>query len=177
MNFIISIASFIDRAFAKLVEALLIVILIAMTGLVVGQVLLRNLFASGIAWGDIASRHMVLWVGFLGAMLATRSRKHLAIDALTRMLPRQSRNAVRIFLDALACAVSLLLAKAALDFVIGEKAMGTMLFGDVPTWYAVAIIPFGFAMIGIEYAIGIGLDIWRIVQAGDDEHEAGKGRA
>lgn len=159
-----------------IVKGLLIAILLSMVGFVVLQVILRNIFDSGISWADVASRHMVLWVAFLGAMLATRSRQHIAIDAITRSIPRRPRNAVRIALDGLACFISFLLAKAALAFVIEERAMGTELFIGIPTWVAQVVIPFGFAMISIEYAIGIGLDIYRIAQNGGSKHEAGKGR-
>jgi C4-dicarboxylate transporter, DctQ subunit len=172
---IINFFSGVDRVFAKFVKSLLIVILLSMVGFVVLQVVLRNVFYSGISWADVATRHMVLWVAFLGAMLATRSRQHISIDALTRMIPRKARNAVRIALDMLSCVVSIILAKAALAFVLEERAMGAELFIGIPTWVAQVIIPFGFAMIAIEYAIGVCLDIHRIVKDGD-RHVAGKGR-
>ena len=175
MRWIFSLFSLVDRFFAKLVEALLIAILISMTLLVVGQVVLRNLFASGIVWGDVAARHMVLWVAFLGAMLATRGRKHIAIDAVTRLLPRRPRNLVRIILDTLACVVSFLLARASLMFVLEEQAMGMELISGVPAWVAQTVIPFGFAMISLEYAVGVVLDIWRIHINGLS-HVAGRGR-
>jgi TRAP-type C4-dicarboxylate transport system permease small subunit len=177
LRWIFSIFSLIDRAFAKLVQVFLIAILLSMTLLVVGQVVLRNVFASGIVWGDVAARHMVLWVAFLGAMLATRGRKHLAIDAVTRLLPRRLRNVVRIILDTLACFVSFLLARASLVFVLDEKAMGMDLISGVPAWVAQTVIPFGFAMIALEYAIGVVLDIWRIATNGSSHVVAGRGRA
>lgn len=175
MQRILSFFKAIDLAFARVVDALIIVLLFAMMLLVAGQVILRNFFASGVPWADLASRHMVLWVAFLGAMLATRSRQHIAIDALTRLFPRKARNSLRIVLDLLAAFVAFILAKAALAFVIEERAMGSILFGDFPTWIAQTIIPFGFAMISLEYLIGIGLDIWRIYK--DSSHVAGRGRA
>lgn len=170
INFFIAI----DKVFACVVENLLIIILSGMTVLVASQVVLRNFFESGIAWADVTAKHFVLWIAFLGAMLATRSRQHIAIDVLTRFIPRKPRNAVRIGLDLLACVISFVLAKASLAFVFEEKAMGTELFSGMPTWIAQAVIPFGFAMISLEYAIGVGLDIYRIAK--DSGHEAGKGR-
>lgn len=176
MRRLISFFVWIDRVFAAAVDLLLVGFLVAMVGLVAAQVVLRNLFESGISWADVAARHMVLWVAFLGAMLATRGRSHVAIDVLTRFLPRVPRNAVRIGLDAFSCAAALLLARAALGFVLGERAAGAMLFEGMPVWIVQSIIPFGFAMIALEYAIGIGLDIWRIATAGTRGFEAGKGR-
>lgn len=164
----------IDLGFARIIEILLITLLLAMMFLVTGQVILRNVFSSGISGVDVISRHMVLWIAFLGAMLATRSRQHIAIDALTRLIPSRARNSLRIVLDLLAAYVAFLLAKASYAFVLDERAMGTILFGDVPTWITQTIIPFGFAMISVEYIIGIGLDIYRIYK--DSNHVAGRGR-
>lgn len=175
MKRIVSLFVFVDRVFARCVQALVIAFLLAMMLLVASQVILRNVFSSGISWADVASRHFVLWVAFFGAMLATRKREHIAIDALMRVIPRRARNSVRIGLDALACAITFLLAKAAYAFVISEKASGSMLFGDFPAWAAESIIPFGFAMISLEYAIGIGLDIWRLAVDASEGHVAGKG--
>jgi TRAP-type C4-dicarboxylate transport system permease small subunit len=173
---IVSFLVWIDRIFAAIVEALLVVFLLAMVAIVAAQVVLRNVFGSGIDWADIAARNMVLWVALLGAMLATRSRSHVAIDILTRFLPRVPRNALRVALDAFSCGVAFLLARAALAFVMDERAMGGVLFEGMPTWAAMAIIPFGFAMISLEYAIGIGLDIHRIATTGTKDFEAGRGR-
>ncbi len=178
MRRIVGFFVWIDRVFARVLEILLIALLLGMVGLVGGQVILRNFFSSGIAWADVASRHMVLWVTFLGAMLATRSRGHLAIDVLMRAIPRVARNSVRIALDALACGVTLLLTKASLDFVLQERLAGSVLFLDIPTWIFQVIIPFGFAMISLEYAIGIALDIYRIAtNTSASGHVAGRGRA
>lgn len=176
MKRILNFFIWIDRAFAVIVEVLLVVFLAGMVLLVAAQVLLRNLFGGGIAWADIAARNMVLWVALLGAMLATRSRQHVAIDILTRFLPRVPRNAVRVGLDAFSCAVALLLARAATAFVLEERAAASMLFEGMPAWIVQSIIPFGFAMISLEYAIGIGLDIWRIATTGTKGFEAGRGR-
>jgi len=173
---IFSFLTWVDRVFAASIEALLILFILGMVALVASQVVLRNLFDSGIDWADLAARNMVLWVAFLGAMLATRSRSHIAIDVLTRFMPRVPRNALRVVLDAFSCFIAFLLARAALAFVLGERAAGGVIFEGMPVWVAMSIIPFGFAMISLEYAIGIGLDVWRITTAGAKDFEAGRGR-
>ena len=174
MSRLINFFSMIDRAFAAVIRNLLILIILGMVVFVTLQVILRNFFDSGIPWAEVAARHAVMWIAFLGAMLATRSRQHIAIDVLMKLIPWKARNSVRIGLDALACVVSVLLAIAAFDFVIEEHAMGNELFVGVKSWMAQVIIPFGFAMIAVEYAIGIGLDIYRLTQ--DSSHIAGRGR-
>jgi len=171
---IINFFRMIDRAFERVVEALLIFILLSMVGITFLQVILRNFFNTGIPWAEIASRNGVLWITFLGAMFATRARQHLNIDAVTRILPRRPRNALRILLDAFAAAICLLLAKAALKFVMDEYAMGEPLFLGVKTWMIQSIIPFGFTMIALEYCIGVVLDVLRLFDSRVPQRNGGK---
>lgn len=175
MNPFISLLVFIDRAFARAVRMILVGILLLMVVLGASQVFLRDLFSGGLTWSDVAARNMVLWVAFLGAILATRKRQHIAIDVMTRFIPDAPRNVVRIFLDAFSCVVAYYLARASYMFVLSEKEMGGAAFASVPTWWVQTIIPFGFAVISIEYAIGVLLDIWRLKHPCPDAD--GKGRA
>ena len=66
------ILNFLNKWIEKTETVLLIVILTVMILLSFLQVLLRNFFDQGLLWGDIFLRNLVLWVGFLGASLATR---------------------------------------------------------------------------------------------------------
>ena len=162
---IVNFFRLIDRIFAWIVEALLISILLAMVGITFLQVILRNFFNTGIPWAEVGGRNAVLWITFLGAMFATRARQHLNIDAATRFLPRRPRNALRILLDAFAAIICSMLAKAALTFVMEERAMNEVLFLGIKSWIIQAIIPFGFVMMALEYCIGVVLDVLRIFDA------------
>ena len=82
MKILDTINSWIEKA----ETVLLVVILSVMILLSFLQVLLRNFFEQGILWGDILIRNLVLWVGFIGASLATRENKHINIDLFTRFL-------------------------------------------------------------------------------------------
>jgi len=77
----------VDSGLAYVETGLIILILGSMVLLSFLQVLMRNFFDTGILWGDIFLRHLVLWVGFIGASLATREEKHINIDLLTRLIP------------------------------------------------------------------------------------------
>jgi TRAP-type mannitol/chloroaromatic compound transport system permease small subunit len=77
-------------------------------------------------------------------------------------------------LDAFAAAICILLAKAALKFVMDEYAMGEPLFLGMKTWMVQLIIPFGFTMIALEYCIGVVLDILRIFDSRVPHRNGGK---
>lgn len=159
---VVKILTFIDKSFASIVKVMLVAILLAMVTLGAAQVALRNIFGGGLSWSDVAARNMVLWVAFLGAILATRKRQHIAIDAITRFIPQASKNIICIFLDIFSCAVASFLTKASYMFVLSERTLGDFAFGSVPMWVIQTIIPIGFALIAFEYAIGVCLDIYRL---------------
>jgi tripartite ATP-independent transporter DctM subunit len=54
--------------------------------------------------------HGTIWAAFLGASFATRGRRHLAIDAVSRLLPDRGRRAVVAFSSTLGAFVALCLA-------------------------------------------------------------------
>ena len=70
--------------------ALLLTLMIVLAGT---QILMRNLFDSGFVWIDPLLRALVLWVGLVGATVATRHNKHIRIDLLSQYF---RRNTVRL---------------------------------------------------------------------------------
>ena len=60
--------------------------LFAMVLLASSQVIMRNFLDSGFSWGDPLLRLLVLWLGLMGAMVATRLDRHITVDALLRVL-------------------------------------------------------------------------------------------
>lgn len=156
-----------DHWFTNCIRWLLLVMVVSLGGMIFMQVVLRNVFNSGVLGVEVVSRNLVLWIAFLGAMLGTRARQHINIDMFPRLLPHRARNILRVLLDALSCVVTFYLAKAAYTFVVDEKLMGEMMFGSIPTWCAQVIMPFGFFMISFEYAVGVVLDVRRAILVGD----------
>ena len=134
------------------------------------QVVLRNIFHEGILWADIFLRHLVLWVGFLGASLATREQKHINIDLFSRFMSDKGKSVVRFVTNLFSVFICYLLAKASWSFVQDEQMNGTEIFADIPAWYFQIIIPIGFFLMSLRFLI-LALD--NIVEAfqtqkGDD---------
>ncbi len=67
-------------ALGRLEDALLVALLGVLLLLASTQILLRNLFDAGLTWADPLLRVLVLWLGLLGAMIASRSGKHITLD-------------------------------------------------------------------------------------------------
>ena len=143
----------IDGSLARLEGWFLVVLIIGMTGLSFLQVVLRNLFQTGLIWADPMNRHLVLWVGFFGAALAASQGKHITIDVLSRFIPPGLKKFVDILINAFGAVICAVLTNASIEFIQMEMEMGATLFLDIPTWIVLIIIPAGFAVILVHFLI------------------------
>lgn len=91
------------KAFAQLVgkalEALVVIILSAMSILVFLNVVLRYGFNSSINVTEEVSRYMFVWLAFLGAVLAFSENQHVRVTMLTDKLSPVGRNILSVFTD------------------------------------------------------------------------------
>jgi TRAP-type C4-dicarboxylate transport system permease small subunit len=134
-----------------------VLILAAMVIMAFLQVVLRNVFSTGILWADTMLRHMVLWIGFLGASLAAQSERHISIDVLSRFVPERAKHLLRSVIYLFAAIVCFILAEASLTFLAAERQAGTILLTigetDLPGWYFQLIIPVGFGLIALRFLL------------------------
>ena len=143
----------IDRLLTAVVSAVLICSFSVMLGLAFLQVFLRDTFHMGIPWGDIAARQLVIWVGFFGAYLATRSDKHFRIDVLTRFLGPRLRPWFNALSDIFAALVCFFLVIASRTFVAVGLDPAATLFLGIPQTAAAAIVPAGFCLITVQFLL------------------------
>ena len=130
---------------------LLLFFLLTAILLACSQIILRNFFDTGIFWADSALRVLVLWIGMIGAMFASRNKKHIRIDLLSHYLPdniRDNIGRVTEFLTALVCGV---VAYYSIEFIQYEYEEGLIAFANVPVWLCETIIPFAFIVIALRY--------------------------
>ena len=147
----------ISRFLSGVETSLIVLLLGTMTGLAFLQVILRNFFSTGILWADPFLRHLVLWVGFLGASQATRQEKHINLDILTRYTSGRMRNTFRIFTNIFAGMITALLARAGWIFLKSELDSAETIFAigrtNVPAWWFQIIIPVGFGLMAFRFFI------------------------
>ena len=139
--------------FGRIEQTLLVVLLLVMVGLASLQILLRILFSSGIIWGDVALRHLVLWVGLVGAVLATRESRHIAIDVLPRILKGRTTVFLGIFTDFFSAFIGILLTRAGLTFVRDEFLSHASTFLGIPGWVLAVIFPLAFSTIAFHFCL------------------------
>ena len=71
----------------RLFSVVMVACLAVMVVLVFGNVVLRYGFNSGITLSEELSRWLFVWMTFIGALVALRSRAHLGTDSLVSRLP------------------------------------------------------------------------------------------
>src|SRR6266702_7218851 len=77
--------------YCALLKGVIAFCLAVMVVLVFGNVVLRYGFNSGIAISEELSRWLLVWLTFLGAIVALRQHAHLGVDTLVRALPPRGR--------------------------------------------------------------------------------------
>jgi TRAP-type C4-dicarboxylate transport system permease small subunit len=141
------------RALHRLEDAVLAALLLVMIVLAPLQVVLRDVFEAGITWVDPLLRVLVLWVGMLGALAASRDGRHITIDVLSRILPDRARAVADAVTSLFAAAVSGLVAWHAGRFVWTELQFESTAFSGLPAWTLQSILPFAFGFIALRYLL------------------------
>ncbi len=77
-----------------------------------------HMLDGSMVWQSKLPIFLMLWVGFLGASLATRDKKHLAVEAVYKAAPVAAKPVLRVLSGLLACAVCLVLAFLGWGFTI-----------------------------------------------------------
>ncbi|HEY0633836.1 MAG TPA: TRAP transporter small permease [Gammaproteobacteria bacterium] len=143
------------RAIRFIEDSVMIALVSSMILVAGAQIMLRNLFDTGFGWSDPLLRIMVLWVGLVGAMAATRERRHITIDVLSRFLPARGKQVSGVITDLFSSVVCALLAWHSGSFVIAEFHDGSEAFAGVPAWACEAIMPLGFAVMALRFGLSM----------------------
>jgi len=139
--------------FRKIEDTILVSLLLLMIAMAVIQIFLRNFFDAGIVWADPLVRVLVLWIGLIGAMVASRTGNHISIDVISRYLPHGVKRITSLGVYLFTAVITALMTWHSVRFVAMEKADGMTAFAQVPAWICEAIIPVAFGIICIRYVL------------------------
>ncbi|HEU4619443.1 MAG TPA: TRAP transporter small permease [Gammaproteobacteria bacterium] len=142
-----------DRWGRWLENALLVLLLAMLVVLASAEIVLRDAFSVALPWADGLVRLAVLWVALIGAVAASRDRKHIAIDLAPRLFGPAWQAPIAVFRSLATTAVCGLLAWFSLRFVEDSKEFGDVLLGEWPAWWFQLILPIGFGLMAYRYAV------------------------
>ena len=146
------------RVLHRLEDGVSIVLLGAMVLLPLAEIVVRQL-GTGIPGALPFEQHLTLWVAFLGAALAAREGRLLAL-ATGNFLPEGRFRAVAaVFTGGISAMVATLLGRASLDLVQIEREGGIEMAAGVPVWVGQAVMPVGFAILALRL-VWKSSDLW-----------------
>ena len=121
---------------------------------------LRKYFSTGVPGSTGLVNMTTLWLAFLGAALAAREKKLLAL-ATGDLLPKGwLRDMTHIVSSALSAAICSGLALASYELVMEERRFETMYIDWLPAWIVQSIMPITLAVIALRLVFGAGQD-WK----------------
>jgi len=139
------------RAGAAVENALLVLLLCAMMLLAVGQIVLRTVFNSGFLWADELLKILVLWIALIASVAASRSRRHLRIDVLSRYVPARYARVPGVIVDAFAACMCGLIAWYSAQYVL--LSIGDTVLLDTPAWLAHGVLPVAFLLMCYRFTL------------------------
>jgi C4-dicarboxylate transporter, DctM subunit len=141
-------------------RALVAFLLLAMVLLPALSTLTRRILGRELPGSAVLAQHITLWVGFLGALLATISGHHLALSTIDVLPAGWPRRAARFFGHVVSAATTALLAYGSAKLVQSEwHGFGVVAFGIRVAWSQL-VMPAGFAVMALRFA-------WRAGDAGE----------
>lgn len=134
---------------ARLENAIVTILLAAVVALSFGQIVARW-FGGGWIWIDELVRYLVLWLGMFGAVVATRTGKHIAIDALVGNAPANARRWLARAANLVAGVVALAFLRATVSYIrlVGDETSDTLGVTVGTLTWPVAL---AFALIGLHF--------------------------
>ncbi len=136
----------------RLERALVTALLLAMILLPAASAVSRRMLGRELPGASVLAQHITLWVGFLGAMLATASGRHLGLSTLSLLPEGRLRGAGHVAGHAVSTAVCALLAWASILLVRVElQNHGVVAYGIRVAWSQM-VMPVGFAAMALRFA-------------------------
>ena len=140
----------------------LVVLFSSMMLLAVGQIVLREVFDTGIIWIEELIKLIVLWLAMVGSIAAARDNRHIRIDALSHVLSERARDIVRIVVDLFAAGVCGVLAWHTYQYLKLEIEWGMSVLIDTPAWLAHIIVPIAFVLVCYRFLVLVLLKIYEM---------------
>jgi TRAP-type C4-dicarboxylate transport system permease small subunit len=149
-----------ERAFVRANEAAVVAMAATMVVLVATNVVCRYGLDFSLVWAEEVSQYLMVWVTFVGAGLALRQGRHVAVEMLQDRLHAGRRRALRWGLFGLMLAFLLVVTLLGLQFAWFARDMETPVL-NIPLAIPYLAVPVGtllaavhLAFIARDYAAG-----------------------
>lgn len=128
------------------------------------NVILRYGFNSPLQWAEELSRYSFIWLTFMGAALATKRKRHIAIDSIVLMIPARLRVFGYVIIDLVILALMAVMIYYGLILMSNADQPTATL--KVPQYVVYSVVPFSAIFIA-AYTVGDLKRHLRILVAGE----------
>lgn len=154
----------IDQGLARFEGWLVVFFLGSMVLFTFIQVCLRGLYTharmawasqllGAVDWSEPLARLLVLWLSLVGASLVTGENRHIRIDFLSGLVPRNWEPLRDIILSIICAGISGIMAVVSMAYVSIEIRFGGLMFSVIPNWVGLLILPLGFSSICFRFTL------------------------
>lgn len=141
-----------ERGFVLLNQGLVMLMMMAMAALVFTNVVTRYVFGFSLNWAEEASRFLMVWVAYLGAGLAMREGRHVAIEFVQGLLPARLAPYARAFVALLILAFMVALAVLGVQIAQFAWRQRTPVLG-IPQGAVYLAIPIGAGLFVVHFLV------------------------
>jgi TRAP-type C4-dicarboxylate transport system permease small subunit len=89
----------------------------------------------------------------MGALGATRERRHIAIDAIPRLLPPKLHRAAWALTQLATAAICAVLAWTGWGMLEMEREAPTLFVAGISSWIPMIVFPAGFALMALRFMV------------------------
>lgn len=135
-----------------IVRIIVVAALLSMTAILFLNSIGRSLLNVSFVGGPALGRLLVIWLTFLGAYLAVRSRSHITVDLVRRLLPERIVDRLSIFVGLFSAATCAWIAWLSASFTWTRFAAGQidpML--EIPTGIFYLPVPIGACLMTLAF--------------------------
>ena len=132
-------------------DILLAGVLTLMLILAMADIAMRLITGGSLIWIPPVLQSLVLWLGLLGALLASRSQEHIALDVISRFVGPLGKKICGISGCLFATIVCGLMAYFSIEFIQTSIEYNDIAFAQIPAWPLQLIIPFTFSLMAVRF--------------------------
>lgn len=120
-----------------------------------------GLFPSGLIWSQPVALVLTIWVGFLGASMATRDHRHLKVEAVQQRLPEGVRRTSSLVAGIFTALFCLLIAYLSWNYVLEQRGdylrsdgLGGVFDGlPIPRWVGFLVLPTAYLLMACRFVL------------------------
>ena len=114
------------------------------------QIIYRFILLRPIPWAEESARYLFVWISFLEAAVAVRSKSHVGVELVVDRLPKNTKKAVLILASIICIIFCILMFYNGIIMV--QRTMNQRSAAmSMPMAYAYAAIPMGFLVMVINF--------------------------